>query len=88
MPTPTGGETIGERLRRLRTELVTVRATITRQQTNGGTWAHGGTAVTEIAYERALDRQTRLTAEIGALEARLTGSAARPGVAQLATKLD
>lgn len=88
MPTSTGGETIGEALRRLRTELTRVRTTIERHENNGQQWAMGGTAVTEIAYERALSRSKQIAADIARLEARLSGSVARPGVAQLATKVD
>jgi hypothetical protein len=88
MPTPTGGETIVERLERFRADLARVRATIARAENNGGQWAMGGMAVTEIAYERAVARAARLEAAIVALEARLSGSAARSGLAQLQTKMD
>lgn len=88
MPTPTGAETIGERLKRLRTDLVRVRETLARAEHNGQANALGGTAITEIAYERARDRERELTAQIGGLEARLAGSRARPGLAVLQTKLD
>lgn len=87
MPTSTGAETIGERLTRLRTELARVRATIQRQETNGGSFSIGGTAVTQIAYERALQRERDLTAEIATLEARLGGSGARPGIALTQTRM-
>ncbi len=88
MPTTTGAETIAERLTRLRTALARVRGTIERHENNGSQWAMGGTAVTEIAYQSAQARQRELEREIATLEARLSGSATRPGVAQLATKLD
>lgn len=88
MPTPTGAETIGERLRRLRADLARVRETIARAETNGQANALGGVAITEIAYERAQTREQRLQAEITALEARLAGSRVRPGLAQLKTVLD
>ena len=87
MPTATGGETIGERLNRLRADLARVRATIQRQETNGSQFNLGGTAVTQIAYERALQRERELTAEIAALESRLSGSAARPGIAVTQTRM-
>ena len=87
MPTATGAETIGERLTRLRTELARVRKTIERNETNGQGFNIGGTAVTQIAYERALERERRLTAEIRTLEARVAGSAARPGLAVTVTRM-
>lgn len=87
MPTATGAETIGERLTRLRTDLARVRATIQRQETNGSTFNLGGTAVTQIAYERALQRERELTADIATLEARLSGTAARPGIAVTQTRM-
>jgi hypothetical protein len=88
MPTSTGGETIGERLKRLRTELARVRETIGRAENNGQANALGGQQVTEIAYERATDRQAQLQREIATLEARLAGSAARPGLAQIRTRFE
>lgn len=89
MPSPiTGAETIGERLKRLRASLATVRATIERAQNNGQENNLGGQAVTEIAYERALARERELGAEIRGLEARLAGSAARPGLAQIQTRIE
>jgi hypothetical protein len=88
MPTPTGAETINERLSRLRTELVRVRATIARSENNGGSSNIGGSALTEIAYERAIGRERQLGADIAALEARLSGSAARPGMAVTVTRFE
>jgi hypothetical protein len=74
MPTATGSETIGERLDRLRVELTRVRATIERHETNGASFAIGGAAVTQVAYDRALARCARLEGQIRQLEARLAGS--------------
>lgn len=74
MPTQTGGETIGERLTRLRAELAAVRGTISRHHLNGQSFSIGGTAVTEIAYERALKREAQLESQIAALEDRLNGA--------------
>lgn len=88
MPTDTGGETIAERLKRLRSELTRVRETIARVENNGAANNLGGVAVTEIAYERALGRQRELEQAIGQLEARLGGSSVRPGLAQLHTRFD
>jgi hypothetical protein len=73
MPTVSGGETIGERLTRLRSDLARVRATIARHENNGSSWSMGGTAVTEIAYERAQAREKELAAEVRSLEARIAG---------------
>lgn len=87
MPTATGAETIAERLTRLRAELTRVRATIARSETNGSEFRTGGTAVTQIAYERALDRERKLTEQISTLEARLVGSPARPGIAVTRNRL-
>lgn len=87
MPTTTGAETIGERLTRLRADLARVRATIQRSETNGSQFTLGGTAVTQIAYERALERERALTAQIADLEARLAGSTARSGVAFTQTRM-
>lgn len=87
MPTAKGGETIGERLTRLRAELARVRQTIARNETNGGSFNMGGTQVTQIAYERALAREQSLQREIVGLEGRLAGTAARPGIALFATKM-
>lgn len=88
MPTPQGGETIGERLKRLRTDLTRVRETMARAETNGQANNLGGVQITEIAYERARARERELMAQISTLEARLAGSSARPGIAQLQTKFD
>lgn len=87
MPTATGAETIGERLARLRRDLARVRQTIERNETNGQGFNIGGTAVTQVAYDRALERERSLCREIASLEARLTGSAARPGVAVTVTRM-
>jgi hypothetical protein len=81
MPTETGGETIGERLTRLRSALVRARETIARAESNGQSNAMGGSVVTEIAYDRALARERELVSEIAHLEARLSGTAARRGIA-------
>lgn len=87
MPTSTGAETIGERLTRLRAELARVRATIARSETNGGSFNIAGTAITQIAYERALQREQDLSRDIATLEARLSGSSARPGVVLTQTRM-
>ena len=87
MPTATGAETIAERLTRLRAELARVRLTIARSETNGSDFRTGSTAVTQIAYERALGRERELKAGIATLEARLAGSPARPGVAYTQTRM-
>lgn len=81
MPTESGGETIGERLARLRSALVRTRATIERAENNGQSNNMGGALITEIAYDRALARERELTRDIATLEARLSGSKARPGIA-------
>ena len=88
MPTDTGAETIGERLRRLRKSLERVRETIARHENNGQSFTLTGTTVTEIAYDRALARERELMPQISALEARLAGSATRAGIAQIATTFD
>jgi hypothetical protein len=88
MPTSTGAETIGERLKRLRTDLARVRETIARAESNGQANALGGTAVTEISYERAQVREQKLNSEIAALEARLAGSVVRAGIAQTKTVIE
>lgn len=87
MPTATGAETIAERLTRLRADLTRVRATIARSETNGSEFRTGGTAVTQIAYERALDRERTIAAEISSLESRLAGSAARSGIVLTQTRM-
>lgn len=87
MPTDTGGETISERLTRLRTELTRVRATIERHESMGQSWNIGGAAVSQIAYERALTREGKLAAQIAALEARLAGAKSRPGLAISGTSM-
>jgi len=88
MPTATGGETINERLTRLRTELTRVRSTIANSENNGSSFSIGGTSVTQIAYERALKRQQQLMREIHALEARLSGSRTGSAMAQTVTKMN
>lgn len=86
MPTPTGGETIGERLTRLRTQLTRVRNTIARHENNGQAFnLPGSAAVTEIAYERALARERELAPQVAVLEARLAGNSARPSIATIST---
>lgn len=87
MPTPTGGETIAERLTRLRVELARVRTTVERAETNGQAFNLGGAAVTQIAYEQALRRRSEIEAEIRNLEARLAGSRARSGIAIAQTRM-
>lgn len=88
MPTATGGETIDERLVRLRADLARVRNTIARHETNGQSFNMGGAQVTQIAYEHAVRRQTDLQSEILGLEQRKTGTAARHGIAILKTVID
>lgn len=88
MPTPTGAETINERLTRFRTDLVRVRAAIARGENNGASSNIGGAGLTEIAYERLTERERKLTSDISALEARLAGSAARPGLAVTVTRFE
>ncbi len=91
MPTETGGDTISERLVKRRTELVRVEATIARMENNGASFAVGGgagTAVTEIAYERATSRKTKLDREILDLERRLGGGAGSPGFAVTKTRME
>ena len=86
MPTDVGGETIGERLTRLRAELTRVRATIARAENNGQSNLIGGAAVTEIAYERAQARRRELEPQIVTLENRLSGTGSAPGVAVTVTR--
>ena len=69
MPTPTGAEPINERLFRLRTDLVRVRASIARGENNGASSNTGGVGLTEIAYEHLVERERKLAADISALEA-------------------
>ena len=69
MPTPTGAEPINERLFRLRTDLVRVRASIARGENNGASSNTGGVWLTEIAYEHLVERERKLAADISALEA-------------------
>jgi hypothetical protein len=88
MPTPQGAETIGERLKRLRTELTAVRATIARVTSNAQSFAMPGTQVTEIAYERATTRERELVDQIARLEARLAASRANRRVAQTKTVVE
>lgn len=87
MPTASGAETIAERLTRLRADLARVRATRARAENNGQSFAAGGAAVTEIAYERLDTREAKLLSAIGALEARLDGSGSRPGLAVTVTRM-
>jgi hypothetical protein len=88
MPTETGGETIGEQLTRLRSSLVRARETIARAENNGQANNMGGALVTEISYDHALARARELEGQIAALEARLSGSKARPGIAVTRTVFD
>jgi len=84
--TPTGGETIGERLARLRTEITRAREVIARVENNGASFNMGGVAITQAAYESAQVRERRLMLEISELERRLTG-AVSPRVAQIQTRM-
>lgn len=86
MSTPTGAETIRQRLTRLRAELARVRQTIERTEKTGQSFSIRGTSVTQIAYERALDRAVKLEAEIRTLESRLAGGQNRPGLANLGSR--
>lgn len=79
MPTPIGGETFEERLNRLRNELVRARKVLERSELNGSEFRMGGTAVTQISYERAEKRAARLEAEIRQMEALLEGRQPSPG---------
>lgn len=86
MPTEQGGETIGERLTRLRESLTRVRDTIARAETNGTEVRIGlGTTVTQIAYEQAQTREKELEAQIAGLERRLAGVSTSERVALLQT---
>lgn len=86
MPTASGGETNDEKLTRLRTELTRARAVIERAETNGTSFSAGGWSVTQIAYERALEREKTLTRQINSLEAKIEGRAPG-GRAQLHSKM-
>lgn len=88
MPTATGGETIDERLTRLRNELTRVRSTIERHENNGASFNIGGASVTQIAYDRAIKRERDLEAQIRTLEARKTGSRSGLRSAQTITRMD
>lgn len=74
MPTATGGETIGERLTRLRAELVVLRAAHTRALKNGSSFSMGGVAVSSHAIESYRAQERALTSKIARLEARLSGT--------------
>lgn len=82
----TGGETIGERLTRLRNNLTRTREVIARVENNGTSFNMGGTSVTQAAYESAINRERQLMREIAALERRLTG-AASPHAATIETRI-
>lgn len=84
--TPTGGETIGERLVRLRNDLTRCREVIARVENNGSAFNMGGVSVTQAAYESAINRERHLQREIAALERRLTG-AASPNAAIIETRM-
>lgn len=86
MPTSTGGETIAERLTRLREELTVVRATIDRTMKNGQTFGIRGTTMSQIAFDHVTRREAKLNTEIQSLENRLSNSGARSGLANLGSK--
>lgn len=87
MPTEQGGETIGERLDRLRADLARVRHTVARQENNGAEKAMGlGTRISEVAYQDALQREKDLAADIRRLEARLAGVSSSERVALLQSR--
>lgn len=65
-----------------------VRETLSRSEENGQANNINGTQITEIAYERAVARERVLLRDIAALEARLTGSEARPGIAVTRTRFE
>lgn len=88
MPTPQGGETIGERLTRLRSELVDARLVVRRASRNGQSFSVNGTAITEISIERAQERVDRLEAQIRTLESRLAGGSRPRGMAHTRTSID
>lgn len=88
MPTDTGAETIGERLARKRGELADARAVVTRSRRNGASFDVGGTAVTQIAIDRAREDVDRLESEIKTLEARLGGGRRKPGLARTVSRVD
>ena len=81
----TGGETIAERITRLRADLVRVRATIARSEDAGQQPSIGGVAVTEIAYERALKREASILQQLAELESRIGGGYNQTAIAQLQT---
>ena len=88
MPTPSGRETIGERLTRLSADLTRIRATRARAENNGQANNIAGHSITEIAHERMDGRETKLVSQIAALEGRLDGSGVRPGVAVTVTRFN
>lgn len=88
MPTPTGAETIAERLERLRSELADARLVVQRVSRNGQSVSLGGAAVTEMSAERAAERITRLESQIRSLEARLAGGRAATGLAHTVTRIE
>lgn len=82
----TGGETIGERLTRLRNNLTRTREVIARVENNGTSFNMGGTSVTQAAYEAAQNRERTLMQEIAMLERRLSG-AVSPQMVRTATRM-
>ncbi len=88
MPTATGAETIAERLTRLRAELARARLVVQRASTNGQSFAVNGTAITEIAVERAQETAVRLEKQIRSLENRLAGTRTPSGLAHTRTRVD
>ena len=59
------------RLERLRAQLARVRQTIERAEDNGQAFNIGGSQVTQVAYERATERERMLEGQIRSLEAKL-----------------
>ncbi|GHC02039.1 hypothetical protein [Cerasicoccus arenae] len=88
MPTTVGGETISERLTRLRVSLANVRETIRRAEVNGASFNIGGTQVSQIAYERATRREKELQGEIKKLENRLSGNRRDSGMSTTVTRFN
>ncbi|MEO0797175.1 MAG: hypothetical protein AAFX93_18635 [Verrucomicrobiota bacterium] len=84
---PKGRETIDERIDRLEAELDRVRVTIANHENNGQSFNISGTAITQVAYEKALDRQGKLERLIDALYSRKEGSHKPSAPGQTVTRM-
>ena len=79
-------ETIDDKITRLETDLARVRDAISRSEANGSQFAIQGTTISQVAYEKLLERERVIERDLRDLYARKKGKVNAPAVAVIESK--